>query len=476
MKRKLLWIISALVVCVLCVVAIIILGSKSESTHSSESPADSQTQSTSQSFHNNDMLASREDIKTVKITSAGESFTVNAGDDSKDPSLAELDGIKQNIQLENALLALCKSLRGQKLVEDNASDLAKYGLQPPKGEAEITYKDGSTAKILVGDASPSDERKCYAAVAGQKKVWLVEDSAAIYFTGKAKDYVSQVMSPAAERTAANTAQMTITKNGAQDIQLERNGESWAMTSPIKAHLDEEKSSGTVNGLYGLNAEYCEVVRPDDAAKATCGLDKPAVTVKLTEGDTVITLKIGSAVVRKDESEKERYYCLIEGSADTNCIYAVAKQYLPWIDATAATLVSEIIFPNYLVNLRSIDITVNGKKSEYLITNEGGDNTKINEDISKMRTASVKSAGRDIDLQKFRELYEHLMKCPSGKLFTNDIKGDAYITAVYHKNDGTADKLELVKTTDGLGAKVNGQMSYLVDNAWADKLITMINAL
>lgn len=475
MKKKLLWIIAALVLCVLCVVAIVILQKDSgEHDHDhgdSEIPQDS----SSQSFHTSNVLTSRADIKSVTVTSGGESFTVTAGQGGE-AHIEQLEGIKQNVQLENALIELCKGLRAQRVVEQDTDDLARYGLNEPKGKGVITYNDGTSVTVLVGEASPADERLFYAAVEGQRKVVLIEGNAQIYFTGNVRDYVSQAISPQPQKTAAGSAKMTVSKQGADDIVLERSGESWSMSAPIKAQLDAEKSSGTVNGLYGLNAEYCEVIRPDDAAKAKYGLDKPAVTVRLKDGELDLTLKIGNAAVRGDDSEKERYFCTIEGADGTNCIYAVAKEYLPWVDITAAGLLSDIMLPNYLVNIKRLDITLGGKTHEYLITNEGGQNDRINEDVSKVRTVKVTSAGRELDLEKFRELYEHLMKCPTNKIYTKDVKGDASISAVYHKNDGSADRLELVKTDEGFGARVNGQMTYLVDKTWTDKLTAMIDAL
>ena len=467
---------AALVCCALLAAAIIYMKhSGGESSDQDIEPAPEE--SSSQSFHSSNMITSREDISSVTVTSGGESFTVTAGQGDADPQIKELEGIRQNIQLEKALLALCQSISPDKLVEEDADDLKKYGLDKPSGAGEITYSDGTKAKILVGDISPSNERQVYAAIEGKKKVWLVESNVSIYFTGKAKDYVSPVMSPQADRTASDSAEMTISSDSLEyDITLERNGEKWSMTSPLKAQLDEERSSGTVGGLYGLNAEYCEVVRPDEAAKAKCGLDKPAAEVTLKEGNNKLVLKIGSAVVRKDESEKERYYCLIEGTEGTDCIYAVAKEYLPWVSIAAQDLVSEVIFPNYLVNLKSISIKLDGKSREYIITNEGGDPDKINEDISKMRTISVKCGGRELDLEKFRELYEHLMRCPTGRIYTKQVNSDEYAEVIYKKNDGTQDRLGLVRVNEGYAVKVNGQVSYLAGEDWVSELIVKINAL
>ena len=473
MKKKIWGIIAGLVCCACLIGAIVFLSKEPDEQVETSEPA---AESSSQSFHSNNMLASRTDITSVKITSADGSFTVLAGQNGAEPHVKELEGVKQDHQLENALLALCASVKGQKLVEQDAKDLQKYGLDKPSGEALITYSDGSNADIVVGDISPSNEQQVYAALKGQNAVWLVENSASVYFTGKVRDYVSKVVSPMAEKTTSPTAQMTIARADGQKIALERNEDVWTMTAPIKAQLDSERSAGTVCGLYGLNAEYCETVHPDDSAKAKCGLDKPKAEVKLNEGSFKLTLKIGSAVVRTDESEKERYYCYLDGGADTDCIYVIAKEYLPWLDINVQGLISEIIFPNYLVNLKSITITASGKTTEYLITNEGGDSTKINEDVSKMRTSSVTSGGKELDLVQFREFYAFLMSCPTAKLFTENVNSDASVQITYTKNDGSQDKLGLVKVQGGYGARANGQMCYLVDTGWVDTLIVDIDAL
>ena len=131
MKRKLLSLTAALACCVLLAAAIIYMKHSDGKDSEPDLPQQEQEQSSSQSFHSSDMIASREDIKTVTVTSGSESFTVVAGQNGADPHIRELEGIRQNVQLENALLALCKSISPEKLVEENAGDLKKYGLDKP---------------------------------------------------------------------------------------------------------------------------------------------------------------------------------------------------------------------------------------------------------------------------------------------------------------------------------------------------------
>lgn len=478
MKNKIIGIIAGLVCCAVFAGAIVFmsLSDNSESMHEHAQDEQSSQQASQHEFsHNSDYITSREDIASVTVTSGGKSYTAEVTSNGI-PQIIELKGIKQDVRLANALITLCKSIHPYKLVEQDAADLGKYGLDQPEGVGEIVYKDSTKVRVLIGDVSPGDERYVYASVQGSDKVWLVESSVRTYLTGKAEDFVSTVMTPVSEATETLDAKLTVGKKGSADIVVQRNSGRWHMSLPIKAELDMQKASATVNGLYGLNAQYCECIRPDDTKLAEYGLKEPAVTVSFTEGTVDLTLFIGNAVKRDDSSEQEKYYCFVKGSSDTECIYAVARQYLPWVEITAQELISEVMLPNYLVNLRSVEITADGKKAEYVITNEGGDNTKINEDISKMRTVSVKCGEKELEIYKFRQFYELLMKCPTNKIFTEDVKGDAELTVVYNKNDGTADRLELVKTGEGYGARVNAKMSYFVPQSWADAVTADINAL
>jgi hypothetical protein len=69
-----------------------------------------------------------------------------------------------------------------------------------------------------------------------------------------------------------------------------------------------------------------------------------------------------------------------------------------------------------------------------------------------------------------------MKCPTTQIYTKDDNNSPHITIIYNRTDGKADKLELVPTENGYGARVNTKMSYLVDKSWVDALAGNITAL
>ena len=72
----------------------------------------------------------------------------------------------------SSLLSLLSPLNSDRLIEEKASDLSKYGLAVPVLEVDITLKDNQTQKLLIGDQTPSGSNY-YAAVAGEPRLYSV---------------------------------------------------------------------------------------------------------------------------------------------------------------------------------------------------------------------------------------------------------------------------------------------------------------
>ena len=438
MKKKLIGIIAGLLCCG-CFIGVMIFMSLPEKEQENEQE---HTQQPSEVHnHQETVIVKGENISAVTVAKGSESFTLEVLS-SGETQIKELSGLRQDEIRKKALLELCKNVKAAKLVEEQPRDLEKYGLENPESAATISYKDGRSVKVCMGEMSV-DGSQCYAMIQGQDKVWLVEKNTQMYFSGSAKDYVSTVMSPQIDKDNTADAKITITKPGSEDIVLQSNAGDWAMSEPINAFLDEQRSTGTVNGIFSLTAEYCETVRPDDKAKKDHGIGADSVKVKLEQGKQTFVLYIGSPAVKSQGEEKDKLYCYLEGETSVDCIFAVDKEYVPWAEIKPADIISRTMIPEHISLLKSEKVTKDGK---------------------------------ELDLTQFRKFYEFLMKCPTTQIYTKDDNNSPHITIIYNRTDGKADKLELVPTANGYGARVNTKMSYLVDKSWVDALAGNITAL
>ncbi|WP_028505051.1 DUF4340 domain-containing protein [Ruminococcus sp. FC2018] len=469
MKKKLVGIIAGLLCCG-CFIGVIIYMSLPEKEQEHEHEHTEQSGEVHE--HDDMVIVSGEDISAVTVSKGSESFTLEVLS-SGETQIKELSGLRQDEIRKKALLELCKSVKAAKLVEEHPQSLEKYGLDKPVSAATINYKDGKSVKVCMGEMSV-DGSQCYTMIQGQDKVWLVEKNIQMYFSGSARDYVSTVMSPRIDKDNTADAKITVTKPGSEDMVLERRAGDWSMSAPINAYVDEQKSTGTINGIFSLTAEYCETVHPDDEAKKAHGIGADSVKVKLEQGKQTFVLYIGSPAVKSQGEERDKLYCYLEGEPSADCIFAVDKEYVPWAEITPQDIISQTMIPNYLVRLKSIVINAEGKTREYTIYNTG--EGVASGDISKITTEKVTKDGAELDLAQFRRFYEFLMKCPVSQIYTKDDNNSPRITVIYNRSDGKADKLELVQTDKGYGARINGKMSYLVDKSWVDALVVNITAL
>jgi hypothetical protein len=72
----------------------------------------------------------------------------------------------------SSVLSLLSPLSSDRLIEEKASDLSRYGLTEPALEVDITLKDNKTQKLLVGDQTPSGSAY-YAVVAGDPRLYTI---------------------------------------------------------------------------------------------------------------------------------------------------------------------------------------------------------------------------------------------------------------------------------------------------------------
>ena len=111
-----------------------------------------------------------DDVSKVEVKNNSDSYTVEMkSEDSY--SVEGLDGFDLNKTSISALKSDSAGVAATQLVEEQAEDLSIYGLDSPKAEAKITYKDGETLSLAVGNEAAGDAGT-YVTVNGESKVYL----------------------------------------------------------------------------------------------------------------------------------------------------------------------------------------------------------------------------------------------------------------------------------------------------------------
>ena len=189
---------------------------------------------------------------------------------------AELSGITSNLA----------SLEVQRVVDEQATDLRQYGLDPAR--IEVTFKfAGKDQKLLIGQKTPTGS-DLYAKVPDKPRVFLVASYLESIFNKSTFDLrdktILKIDREKVDRMDIETPERT--------VKVAKQGADWRLSSPVDARAD----FGAVEGIIGrLNTTPMKAITAAEATDlAQYGLDTPAATVRVMSGSAQAGLAIGKS--------------------------------------------------------------------------------------------------------------------------------------------------------------------------------------
>jgi Domain of unknown function (DUF4340) len=182
------------------------------------------------------------------------------------------------------------SLDIQRVVDEKATDLAQYGLAPPR--VEVGFKKAGQAeasRLLLGDTNATGG-ELYAKLPGSPRVFLVSSFLQSTFNKGTFDLRDKTI---LSFDPANVDTLEIVTND-QRLAFAKTGGLWALTSPVAARADQGQVQGAVGSLQTLAMK--SIAEPAAAEKdfAKYGLDKPELTATVGAGSARATIVVGKA--------------------------------------------------------------------------------------------------------------------------------------------------------------------------------------
>jgi len=189
---------------------------------------------------------------------------------------AELSGITSNLA----------SLDVQRVIDEQATDLKEYGLDPAR--IEVTFKfAGKEQKLLLGRKTPTGA-DLYAKTSDKPRVFLVSSFIETTFNKSGFELrdktILKIDREKVDRVEIETPDRT--------VKVVKQGADWRIAAPVDARAD----FGAVEGIIGrLNTAPMKSIAADNAADLKeYGLDKPAATVRVASGSSQAGLAIGKS--------------------------------------------------------------------------------------------------------------------------------------------------------------------------------------
>ncbi len=247
-----------------------------------------------------------------------------------------------HIEMEEALLDT-----GEETV-----DLAAFGLSPARAAVEITYTDGQTVALSLGDAIPHEALQYYCMAGGDDTLYAV--------SGEVWDAYSQERLflhdvPLLDIQKDSIEAIAVAGEGAFSLALTTDG--WYLETPRRYPADKQAMETLLTRLAGmrLSSFVCDA---SGAALAQYGLAPAARTLTLTGADAgALTLAFGN------KASDTMVYCLYDGAVYQGTLFSM--QFLSSLAPEALAQRSPV---NYAVNVMTeFSLDVGSEKTVYSLS-------------------------------------------------------------------------------------------------------------
>lgn len=322
---------------------------------------------------------------------------------------------------------------------------AEFGLDKPRASVTVTYNDGTTALIVVGDDAPQ-AAGTYVRFGSTETVYLTDAEVIAAFDKSINDLMSLTINSAAAESDDNRVQ-SITLSGSNfpdSIELvpydgEKASFSYRVTAPFEGYANELESSLVEGGIRGLYAESVDLINPTQAQLKEAGLDKPYAKIKAVYPDCTISLLAS-------EPKDDAVQLMEEGG---KLVYSVPADKVPWVTTSADKLVNEYVLYPKLVALSDMSVTTGGKTYDFALSSKTTTTTDDDGNETTSTVTTVRMDGKELALESFSAFFENTAMMEVADTQKAQKSGSAVFTAVYtYAADGATDKVEIYETADG----------------------------
>jgi hypothetical protein len=445
------------------------------------------------------------EVQTVTVTNANGGFVLR----SQMVTLTDSDGNKTEEQqfftdgLENApqdettingFVDSFTPMNARGLIESDASDLGKYGLAQPISTITLSYADGGSETLQVGNPAPGSGQT-YAKMADSADVYTVSssfltghDQSNLYFVSRKlmKDY-TDYGSPAVSRITIDgpavndiDKQPDETETESEPIIIELISEriegdrstgvnSYEFVSPLHLEIADDLGSDLIYGMFELNASDVALVDLTEEEKDRAGLNTPTVVITMLAGAKTYTLALGAAVAPSDGSEISQLFGNFSETPDVLFIFNIVE--LPWLMFNYESVMSKMFILPSIYTVSALTIETPADTLNFTITGNP-------DDPDDTESYEFFYNGALTDTARFKTLYQFVIGMQAESLYTESLVGEEFVVRyTFEYNDGREnDVIELYKSTDRkLIVVKNGEVLYKMRYIYSERLTQNIDA-
>ncbi len=317
------------------------------------------------------MQTEREQITALSYNNESGSFTIKKKDDkwTIEPAYEfEVDNLNAD-----AAVTDMSSIIANKVIDENATDLAKYGLDKPI-TIKVGMTDGSSKELQVGSFTLTEDGR-YCKISGESKVYLV----GTYYTSKFEPtygyFVKKDILPVDPATLKT---FSYERNGQMQYAFDIISDKEVnIIEPIKEVAETSDVFRMLQSVTQLT--ITDVVDNSPADLNKYGLDKPSFVLKYGDGTTTKNILFGN-YVEKGTIRYAKY-------AETNSIFTIDITPLTFLDTKLDDVIYSFIYLPNIKDVNKVELFIDGKKTVCDITtaeDASDDKFKVNGTDANMK--------------------------------------------------------------------------------------------
>lgn len=356
------------------------------------------------------------------------------------------------------------SLSATNLVEQEAQDLAQYGLDDPSFVMRCKYSDGRVIDICIGKATPTDSNY-YANIGGTNDVYTVGSYVCGLLMRPEIEYRNITLFPLYEDDAIyeNIDYVRMVQRDGTEIELsledldnltEGNitGSAYFMSLPITGSCNDTTVKSYVLDVVATltNSGLLTDIAEDEYADY--GFDNPAELEMHDILGNSVDILIG------DKYEKYYYYVMLKESPGT--VIICPEEAFTWLNLNYIDLMNRIMWYTNIVDVSSIEYDMDGEK--YLVEMTHG--TRVNANGDEVAAIDATINDEPLSETNCRRLFVRTLNFRIiGEVMEDEnIPAKPKYSFVLNLLDGSKKTVEFFEINDRQYAvAVNGEVDYYV---------------